>query len=262
MGSEPTTHQDFVNLFSGGGDGSPPRGRYLHPGVGWKKVYASGGILSGLAGSAIETARKRFGDTDEYNYNEPNMEGAMMRNFGVTAGNNELYREADRHGRDYTLTELLDRVGRAGDMLNRAVANAELVGYTPIFFSHRLNRLRIGRNLRPGDLDPMGLVIGFPTIPAKDRANAYSSRLSVRKHESFGNFITATQVVLASMEQQSVGEGFCVDLRMPIHNGNTKGKNARACAKLQAELAEALAFDDETTDMDNGFSDELVLDLG
>ncbi len=233
---------------------------YLHPGLGWKLCYASGGILSGLTGSLRAETEARFGDTDEYNSGEPNLAGAHMSSFAMRSGNAELYREADRHGRDYELEELLDRFGSKADMLNRAVSNARLVGYDPIFFSHRLNRLRFGRDLRPGDPDPMGLVVGFTTIPAKDRASTYSTRRSIRKHESFTSFLIGTQTVLAAMEQQTVGEGFCIDLRMPIHNAKTKSLNERACAKLAAELEEAMADEiDEVTEQDNEVGDELVL---
>ena len=202
----------------------------LHPGQGWLLCYASGGCT--LPG---------YEDHDRYYASEPAISGSSFpdkRMLPYKVGNNELSREAARHGRDVAIEEALEKLSPSDSAkLAAAVKALDKLGVPIILWTHRLNRFHAEGH--EGPEDPLGLVVGFPTLPALDRAlGKLSGRRSIRKFENFPVFLLDPDGALRAAEAASVEEGFHVDLKAGSHSSETINKNA-------ANLGEVIASESD-----------------
>ncbi len=196
--------------------------KYQHPGQGWRRCYASGGVGANAQGIAP-------GSQDAYNSTEAGIVAASNPSSSKNEAQGEMNREGERHGADLTVAEVKARIPGHEDALDAALANCAAVGYDDIVFcDHRLNRLR-DPSAAPGTPDPYGIVVLVGKLPARDRNQKDSARRSVRREEVLSTFLGATQVSLLVMEQESVEDGFCVALQMPNHNSRTVQKNQENC---------------------------------
>jgi len=192
-------------------DFEPVVERMAHPGEAWLKVYASGGNLF-------------YPDQDRYTYNE--FKESEFPKIQQAAANASLSKEARYHGRDIDdyleIVELLPN-SLQGQFIE-AVSMAAELDFEPFFYTHRLGILVPSNGVDEFGRPPMGIVVGFSNLPASDRNNRDESpRTSVRKFESVVNFALSPNVVLATMEQKTIWEGFVIE---PVfsHNGPTMDK--------------------------------------
>lgn len=196
--------------------------KMFHDTKAWKLVYASGGNI--LDPSQDKYTYSEFKDTDF-----PKIEQA--------SANASLAKEARFHGMDIEdpmdITELLPK-DLAGKFVE-ADNFAKKLGFMPFYYTHRLGILIPNNGVDAQGRPPFGVVVGFENLPAADRNNRDNSpRTSVRKFESIVNFCLAPNVVLTSMEQKSIWDGFAFE---PVfsHNGPTIDKLRQNFEELEEE---------------------------
>lgn len=209
----------------------PEVASYKHPGKAWELVYAAGGNYYDPTTDTY--SYQEFSDTDF-----PKVEQAVA--------NASLNKEAAYHGKDIEdfmeIAELLPK-DLAGKFIE-ANNFAEDLGLEPFYYTHRLGILVPANGTDKLGRPPFGVVVGFAELPALDRNHRVESpRTSVRKFESIMNFALSPNVVMASMEQKTIWEGFAIE---PVfsHNGPT-------IEKLNQNF-EDLELEDTETDEEGG----------
>lgn len=227
-----------------------------HPGETWMRIFGAGG------NQKIEEFDFAQGATDQYYGAEPGINGAPNPATYAQGLNGELDREAKRHGRDYTVDEVREMLGKGAAALDRSLQIVADWGYDPstiVYGTHKLQSLRTDQPergsppLAPQENDPWGFLIVFPEIPANDKNDRgqHSERTGARYLEGFTGFLEAPQAALALMEQNAVTDGKCIKLRMPGHNGPTRNRNAANCKS--AEVAGVIH-----SDIDKALSEQLA----
>lgn len=214
-----------------------------HPGEGWFLHYASGGCT--LPG---------YRNHDRYYSTEPAIAGVRFDDRRILAykvGNNELAREAARHGRDVEEQEVLNSLsGQERAAFALAMDYLRDIDSQIIFWTHRLNRFRAGGV--SGGQDPMGLVVGFKDVPALDHAlGEKSKRVSIGKHENFVTFLMDPDGALRNVEMSAVEQGFhLIELKAGMHSGETIAKNAGNAPSAAPPMTEEdLATADQVTEI-------------